>query len=241
MEGQVEGRRYRVGRPEWAEEFGLKAAEGLRGALKEAESRGESVVALMDEKRVLAYIALADRLRPTAKEAVRRLIAIGITPVMVTGDAEAVARTVAQELGLPEYHACVLPQEKARIVRALKAKGPTAFVGDGINDAPALLEADLGIAIGAGTNVAIESADLVLVENDPLDVVRALVLARATYAKMVQNLLWATGYNAIALPLAAGVAYPWGVLLSPAVRALFMSLSTVVVAVNAQLLRRLRL
>ena len=197
------------------------------------------MVALMDEKRVLAYIALADRLRPTAKEAVRRLIAMGITPVMVTGDAEAVARTVAQELGLPEYHARVLPQEKARIVRALKAKGPTAFVGDGINDAPALLEADLGIAIGAGTNVAIESADLVLVENDPLDVVRALVLARATYAKMVQNLLWATGYNAIALPLAAGVAYPWGVLLSPAVGALFMSLSTVVVAVNAQLLRRL--
>ncbi len=239
VEGQVEGRRYRVGRPEWAEELGLKAAEGLRGALKEAESRGESVVALMDEKRVLAYIALADRLRPTAKEAVRRLIAMGITPVMVTGDAEAVARTVAQELGLPEYHARVLPQEKARIVRALKAKGPTAFVGDGINDAPALLEADLGIAIGAGTNVAIESADLVLVENDPLDVVRALVLARATYAKMVQNLLWATGYNAIALPLAAGVAYPWGVLLSPAVGALFMSLSTVVVAVNAQLLRRL--
>jgi Cu2+-exporting ATPase len=126
-------------------------------------------------------------------------------------------------------------------VRDLKTQGQTAFVGDGINDAPALQAADLGIAIGAGTNVAIESADLVLVENDPLDAVAALVLSRATYKKMVQNLFWATGYNAVALPLAAGVAYAWGILLSPAVGAVFMSASTVIVAVNAMLLRRLRL
>ena len=210
----------------------------MKRGLKEAEARGESVVALMDEARVLALLALADRIRPSAKEAIRRLKAMGITPVMITGDAEAVARTVAQELGIERYHARVLPEDKARRVRELKREGPTAFVGDGINDAPALLEADLGIAIGAGTNVAIEAADLVLVESDPLDVVRALTLARATYAKMVQNLFWATGYNAIALPLAAGVAYPWGIVLSPAVGALLMSLSTVAVAVNAMLLRR---
>jgi len=232
------GKRYRVGRPEWAEELGLKVSEPLKRGLKEAEARGESVVALMDEARVLALLALADRIRPSAKEAIRRLKAMGITPVMITGDAEAVARTVAQELGIERYHARVLPEDKARRVRELKREGPTAFVGDGINDAPALLEADLGIAIGAGTNVAIEAADLVLVESDPLDVVRALTLARATHAKMVQNLFWATGYNAIALPLAAGVAYPWGIVLSPAVGALLMSLSTVAVAVNAMLLRR---
>ncbi|VCU54365.1 Copper-exporting P-type ATPase B [Thermus thermophilus] len=241
VEGTLEGKRYRVGRPEWAEELGLRVSEALKRGLREAEGRGESVVALMDEERVLAYFALADRIRPSAKEAVQRLKAMGLTPVMITGDAEAVAKTVAQELGIQRYHARVLPQDKARIVRELKTQGPTAFVGDGINDAPALLEADLGIAIGAGTNVAIESADLVLVESDPLDVVRALLLARATYAKMVQNLFWATGYNAIALPLAAGVAYPLGIVLSPAVGALFMSLSTVIVALNAMLLRRVRL
>ena len=238
VEGTLGGKRYRVGRPEWAEELGLKVSEPLKRGLKEAEARGESVVALMDEARVLALLDLADRIRPSAKEAIRRLKAMGITPVMITGDAEAVARTVAQELGIERYHARVLPEDKARRVRELKREGPTAFVGDGINDAPALLEADLGIAIGAGTNVAIEAADLVLVESDPLDVVRALTLARATYAKMVQNLFWATGYNAIALPLAAGVAYPWGIVLSPAVGALLMSLSTVAVAVNAMLLRR---
>ena len=220
VEGTLGGKRYRVGRPEWAEELGLKVSEPLKRGLKEAEARGESVVALMDEARVLALLALADRIRPSAKEAIRRLKAMGITPVMITGDAEAVARTVAQELGIERYHARVLPEDKARRVRELKREGPTAFVGDGINDAPALLEADLGVAIGAGTNVAIEAADLVLVESDPLDVVRALTLARATYAKMVQNLFWATGYNAIALPLAAGVAYPWGIVLSPAVGAL---------------------
>ena len=160
---------------------------------------------------------------------------------MITGDAEAVAQTVAADLGITRYYARVLPQDKARLIRELKAEGPTAFVGDGINDAPALLEADLGVAIGAGTNVAIESADLVLVDDDPSDVARALTLSRATHRKMIQNLAWATGYNAIALPLAAGVAYSAGILLSPAVGALFMSLSTVIVAINAMLLRRIDL
>jgi Cu2+-exporting ATPase len=241
VEGHLNGELYRVGRPEWAEELGLSLSPPLRRGLDEAEARGESVIALINAKQVLALFALADRVRASAKAAVAQLQRMQITPVMITGDAEAVARTVAQELGLQRYYARVLPQDKARLVGELKRQGQTAFVGDGINDAPALQEADLGIAIGAGTNVAIESADLVLVESDPLDVVAALRLSRATYRKMVQNLLWATGYNAITLPLAAGVAYAWGILLSPAVGAIFMSASTVIVAVNAMLLRRLRL
>ncbi|UZX16267.1 heavy metal translocating P-type ATPase [Thermus sp. PS18] len=241
VEGYLDGQLYRVGRPEWAEELGLSLSPYLAQALREVEARGESAVALMDETRLLALFALRDRPRPSAREAIQRLKALGLTPVMVTGDAEAVAKTLAGELGIALYHARVLPRDKARIVRELKSQGPTAFVGDGINDAPALLEADLGVAIGAGTHVAMESADVVLVKSDPLDVVRLLHLARATRRKMLQNLFWATGYNAIALPLAAGAAYPFGFLLPPALGALFMSLSTVVVAFNALLLRRARL
>jgi Cu2+-exporting ATPase len=247
VSGTVGGTAYRIGRPEWAEETGVAFSGALRGGLAEAEGRGEGVVALMDGERVLALFALADRVRESAREAVTRLRAEGVEAVMITGDAEAVARTVALELGLTRYHARVLPADKAALVRGLREGGrdgqtsPVAFVGDGINDAPALLEADLGVAVGAGTNVAIESADVVLVESDPLDVVRALALSRATYRKMVQNLFWATGYNVVALPLAAGVAAPWGVVLSPAVGAVFMTASTVIVAVNAVLLRRTRL
>jgi Cu2+-exporting ATPase len=241
VSGTVDGAAYRIGRPEWAEEQGAALSDTLLQGLAEAEGRGESVVALVDGTRVLALFALADRVRDSAREAVVRLKAIGVEPVMMTGDAGAVARTVAGELGIERFHARVLPQDKARLVADLKRGGPTAFVGDGINDAPALLEADLGVAIGAGTDVAIESADLVLIQDDPVDVVRALKLSRATYRKMVQNLFWATGYNAVALPLAAGVAFGAGLLLSPAVGAVFMSASTVIVAVNAVLLRRTRL
>lgn len=239
--GVIHSQLYRVGRPEWAKELGIKFSPALHQGLEAAESRGESVIALMDASQVLALFALADRVRARAREAIQQLKQLNVQTVMITGDAEAVARTVAAELGVDRYYARVLPPDKARIIDELKAKGPTAFVGDGINDAPALLEADLGIAIGAGTNVAIESADLVLIEDDPLDVVRALKLAQATYTKMVQNLFWATGYNVIAIPLAAGVAYPWGFLLSPALGAILMSLSTVVVAVNAMTLRRTKL
>jgi len=242
--GNVDGQKVYVGRPEWLREFSLDLGE-LKKVLDEAESRGESAIVTFTESKVLGVLSLADQVRESAREAVRQLQAMGVEPVMVTGDAEAVAKTVASDLGIKRYFARVLPQDKARIVRELKqqfaGQGRVAFVGDGINDAPALVEADLGIAIGAGTNVAIESADLVLVENDPLDVVRALRLAKATYGKMVQNLAWATGYNVVAIPLAAGVAIPWGILLSPAVAAVFMSLSTIIVAVNAMLLRRVRL
>src|SRR5262249_34671069 len=160
--------------------------------------------------------------------------------MMLTGDAAAVARWVAAELGLDDYFAEVLPHQKSERVREVKARGLTVgMVGDGVNDAPALVEADVGVAIGAGTDVAIESADIVLVRSDPRDVVAIIVLARATYRKMVQNLWWATGYNIVAIPLAAGVLSSVGIVLSPAVGAILMSLSTVIVAINAQLLRRI--
>jgi Cu2+-exporting ATPase len=238
IEGSFDGNRIRVGRPEWAEELEVAITPALRDALEAADARGESAVVVMDDRAVHAVISMADQIRSSAREAIRRMEQMGITPVMITGDAEAVARTVAADLGISRYFARVLPEEKSKIVHRLKEEAPAAFVGDGINDAPALLAADLGVAIGAGTNVAIESADLVLVEDDPSDVARALSLSRATHRKMVQNLAWATGYNTFAIPLAAGVAAGSGILLSPAIGGLLMSLSTVIVAVNAMLLRR---
>ncbi|MBI5156938.1 MAG: heavy metal translocating P-type ATPase [Acidimicrobiia bacterium] len=236
--GTVRGRSLRIGKPEWAEETGIQPAPGHRDELRRASERGESAIVLFDDSSMLGVFSLADRVRPGARAAVDRLRTMGIEPVMITGDAEAVAATVAGELGIGRFHARVLPADKARIVTELRQEGPTAFVGDGINDAPALLAADLGIAIGAGTNVAIESADLVLIDDDPVDVARAVELSRATARKMRQNLAWATGYNVIAMPLAAGVAASAGIVLEPAVGALFMSSSTVIVALNAMLLRR---
>jgi Cu2+-exporting ATPase len=167
---------------------------------------------------------------------------MGVAIAMLTGDSQAVAEAVAGELGIQTYFAEVLPEHKDQKVAELQAQGRrVAMVGDGINDAPALTRADVGIAIGSGTDVAVESADIILVQNNPLDVVNVLELSRASYRKMVQNLLWATGYNVVALPLAAGILAPVGILLTPAVGALFMSLSTIIVAINAQFLRRLRL
>lgn len=237
--GRVQDQTYRIGQLEWREAFGIDFPDALQSSYDAANERGESVVALMDEHEVLALIALADQVRPSAKAAVDALREMGVESVMITGDAEAVAQTVAAELGIEQYRARVLPGDKSDIVQGLQEKGQqVAFVGDGINDAPALAQANLGIAIGAGTNVAIESADLVLVEDDPQDVTRVLRLSGLTYRKMIQNLFWATGYNAIALPLAAGVAFPLGILLSPAVGAVLMSASTVIVAINAMLMRR---
>ncbi|MDB9529742.1 heavy metal translocating P-type ATPase [Oscillatoria sp. CS-180] len=241
VEGIINGKTYRVGRPEWPQELGFYFSPELERGLERAEARGESVIALMDEEKTLALFALADRIRESARKLVHSLEAIGVQAAMITGDAKAVAQAVASDLGIERYYARVLPQDKVRIVKELKSEGATVFTGDGINDAPALLEADLGVAIGAGTNVAIESADLVLVKDNPLDVGRALKLGKATNDKMIQNLFWATGYNVIAIPLAAGIAYPLGFVLSPAVGAVFMSLSTVIVSLNAVLLRRVRL
>jgi Cu2+-exporting ATPase len=241
VEGIIQSKRYRVGRPEWAEGLGLKRSAVLQAGLQTIEARGESAIALFDDAQVLAFFGLADQVRESAREAVKKLHVMGLLVVMITGDAEAVAKTVAADLGIDRYYARVLPQDKAALIERLKKEQPTAFVGDGINDAPALTAANLGLAIGAGTNVAIESADLVLINSSPLDATYALKLAKVTYNKMIQNLFWATGYNIIAIPLAAGIAYPLGILLSPAIGAVLMSLSTVIVSVNAVLLRTVKL
>ena len=238
LRGVVDGDEYWIGRPEWAGDLGATVPAGMLAALVRADDRGDTAVVLISAGSVVAVFALADRVRETAAAAIASLIEMGITPVMITGDAEAVARTVAAELGIERFYARVLPEEKARIVADLQKDGKVAFVGDGINDAPSLLGADLGIAIGAGTNVAIESADLVLIDDDPRGVAKALRLSRLTRSKMTQNLAWATGYNLIAIPLAAGVGIGFGVLLNPAVGALLMSMSTVIVALNAMSMRR---
>ncbi len=187
-------------------------------------------------------ISLADTPRPEAKEAIDALREMGLTVVMITGDAEEVAAQVAHELGIKEYFARVRPEEKAQKVKLLQSKGArVAMVGDGVNDAPALTQADLGIAVGAGTNVAIESAGIILVRNDPRDIPKIIQLSRLTHTKMMQNLFWATGYNVVALPIAAGALAAYGVMLQPAFAAVFMSLSTVIVAINASLLRGAKL
>jgi Cu2+-exporting ATPase len=195
------------------------------------------VYVLLDGKLVGA-IALADIIRPESKEAVQRLKEMGIKTMMLTGDNRQVAKWVADELGLDDYFAEVLPHEKAAKLKEVQARGLTvAMTGDGVNDAPALAQADVGIAIGAGTDVAVETADIILVRSNPLDVFAIIGLAKATYRKMIQNLAWATGYNAFAIPLAAGVLYKYGILLSPAAGAVLMSLSTVIVAINARFLK----
>ncbi len=192
----------------------------------------------MIDGEVKGAVALADIIRKESKEAVARLKAMGIKCMMLTGDNRMVARWVSEELGLDDYFAEVLPQEKTLKMKEVQARGlVVAMTGDGVNDAPALAQADVGIAIGAGTDVAVETADIVLVRSNPLDAVAIIGLARATYKKMIQNLAWATGYNAFAIPLAAGVLYGYGILLSPAMGAALMSLSTVIVAINARFLR----
>jgi Cu2+-exporting ATPase len=190
----------------------------------------------------IAVFAVADAVRDSSREAVERLHELGVEVMMMTGDSRAVAGTVARDLGIDTVFAEVLPDQKASKIQEVQALGKrVAMVGDGVNDAPALVTADVGIAIGAGTDVAVEAGDVVLVRSDPRDVPRIIALSKATYRKMIQNLWWAAGYNIIAIPLAAGVLAPWGIVLHPAVGAVLMSLSTVVVAINAQLLRRVRL
>ncbi|HSN78157.1 MAG TPA: HAD-IC family P-type ATPase, partial [Anaerolineae bacterium] len=237
------GRHVQVGGPRLLEMLALSPAEPLSRFAEDAGSKGQSVVYLVDDGQVSAAFALADAIRPESKQAVDRLHELGIRVVMLTGDSRPVAAAVAAELGIDSYFAEVLPEHKDQQVAALQSEGrKVAMVGDGVNDAPALTRADVGIAIGSGTDVAIESAGIILVRSNPLDVVKIFHLSKASYRKMQENLLWATGYNVVAIPLAAGLLYPtFGILLSPAVGALFMSLSTVIVAINAQTLRRVKL
>ena len=239
VRADIDGAEWRVGGPNMLDEMGLEAGETLEDFARREGEKGHTVVYLVEGERAVAAFAMADRPREDAREAVEALRAQDMQVVMMTGDSEDVARAVARELGIEEWFAGVLPENKDDRIRELQDKGRrVAMVGDGINDAPALTRANVGIAIGSGTDVAVQSAGIILVENRPTDVLRVLKLSDLNRRKMVQNLWLAAGYNVIALPLAAGVLAPWGVVLSPAVGALFMSASTVVVSINAQLMRR---
>lgn len=238
----INGTTYYIGGPRLLEQQGLRVPAALESARQKTESSGQSVIYLANETEIVALFAIADVIREESRQAVQQLHDLGLKVAMLTGDSEAVARSVAQELNIDTYFAQVLPEHKASKVQELQRGGnKVAMVGDGVNDAPALVTADVGIAIGAGTDVAIESAGIILVRSNPLDIVKIIRLSRATYRKMMQNLLWATGYNVVAIPLAMGLLAPVGILLDPAIGAVFMSVSTVVVSINAQLLRGLDL
>jgi Cu2+-exporting ATPase len=242
VETKLERRTVHVGGPALLESLGLSVPGGIEPSASRARGAGQTLIYLIDEGQVKAAVALADVIRPESKEAVHALQEMGVSVAMLTGDSEDVARWVAEELGITEFYANVLPEDKEKRIREMRAQGRrVAMVGDGVNDAPALVSADVGIAIGAGTDVAVEAGGIVLVRNDPRDIPRIIRLSKATYGKMIQNLAWATGYNVVALPLAAGVLYSAGIVLAPAVGAILMSASTTIVALNAQLLRRLRL
>jgi P-type Cu2+ transporter len=242
VKGVVGGRSLMIGGPALIRQLGIELPAELREALDRASSRAQTATTLIEGQTALAVLAVADAIREESHEAVRRLHEQGIEVIMMTGDAKPVADAVAKELGIETVFAGVLPEQKASKIEEVKRTGKrVAMVGDGVNDAPALLTADVGIPIGAGTDVAVEAGDVVLVRNDPRDVPRIIALSKATYRKMVQNLWWAAGYNIAAIPLAAGVLAPWGIVLNPAVGAILMSFSTVVVALNAQLLRRVAL
>lgn len=239
VRGTINGTTVFVGGQAILDDLHITLPAELKKEVEEENKKGKTIIYAASEKELLGIFSLADLIREESREAIQVLKTMGVKIAMITGDSEGVASWVAQELDIDEYFARVLPQEKSSKVKILQSKGnKVAMVGDGVNDAPALTQADLGIAIGAGTNVAIESAGIILVRNDPRDIVKIIKLSRLTYAKMIQNLFWATGYNVIALPLAAGVLASKGILLQPALAALFMSLSTVIVAINAVLLRK---
>ena len=238
VHAEVESRMLHMGGPGMLRKLNAQPDDALRRAADEAADKGQSATYLIDGDRVLAVFAIADAVRPESRQAIEQLHARGIKVAMLTGDSKAVADAVAKELKIDTVFAEVLPQDKVARIEELQRNGQkVAMVGDGVNDAPALVTADVGIAIGAGTDVAVEAGDIVLVRSDPRDVPAIIDLSRASYRKMIQNLWWAAGYNIVAIPLAAGVLARWGILLHPAVGAVLMSLSTIIVAINARLLR----
>lgn len=242
VEATVDGHDIAIGGPTMLRERELVVPAALAEQTAAWSQRGAAVLHVVRDGQVIGALALEDEIRPEAAEAVRALQARGVRVVMITGDARPVAEAVARDLGIDEVFAEVLPEDKDSAVTTLQSRGErVAMVGDGVNDAPALARADVGIAIGAGTDVAIESAGVILATSDPRAVVGVIELSRASYRKMVQNLAWAAGYNVLAIPLAAGILAPIGILLPPAIGAILMSVSTIVVALNAQLLRRLDL
>ncbi len=237
--GRVRGSEVAVGTEAFVKELGILSDEGLLKEGKKLSSQGKTVVLVGVDGKLKGILALSDRIRKESYDAVKSIKSMGKKVMMITGDADEVARWVSEELGIDEYFARVLPHQKVEKIKSLQGRGlKVAMVGDGINDAPALMQADVGIAIGSGTDVAIESAGIILVKSNPDDVLKAIKLSKVAYKKMIQNLFWATGYNLVAIPLAAGVLYRWGVLIPPPVAAILMSLSTVLVAINALLMRR---
>ena len=243
VEATIDNERYAVGGPVLLRERHLATPDAFESLIAEWTARGAAVLYLIHDDAIVGAVALEDNVRPEARQAVVDLHDSGIERVvLITGDAQQVADAVARQLGIDEVFAEVLPEDKQRKVAELQSRGyRVAMVGDGVNDAPALALADVGLAIGAGTDVAIESAGVVLAGNDPRSVTGVIRLSKASYRKMRQNLAWAAGYNIVAIPLAAG-AFAWaGITLAPAVGAILMSVSTIVVALNAQLLRRVRL
>jgi Cu2+-exporting ATPase len=242
IKAMYDGKQVYVGGPRLLEMLNVELSGEMASFRQVANENAQTVVYLVVEDRVVGGFSLADVVREESRQAIKRLRELNIEVAMLTGDSQEVANAVARELGIQTVFAQVLPEHKDEKITQLQRQGKkVAMVGDGVNDAPALTRADIGIAIGSGTDVAIESADIILVQSNPLDVVKIFELSRATYRKMIQNLLWATGYNVVALPLAAGILAPVGFVLSPAVGAVFMSLSTVIVAINAQLLRNTEL
>jgi Cu2+-exporting ATPase len=241
VKGVIDGQIGYIGGPRMLEFLEIDLPENIAQFETQAGEKGQSVVNLIVNKVVVASFAVADVVRPESRGAIENLHEMGIEVAMLTGDSKAVAKAVSDEIGIDQYFAEVLPEHKDQKVAELQAQGKlVAMVGDGVNDAPALTRADVGIAIGSGTDVAVESADVILVKNNPSDVVNIFSLSNASYRKMRENLIWATGYNVVALPLAAGILAPFGFLLSPALGALFMSLSTVIVAINAQTMRQMK-
>ncbi|OGC44852.1 copper-translocating P-type ATPase [candidate division WWE3 bacterium RBG_19FT_COMBO_53_11] len=242
IKGKIGDQVVYAGGPRLLEELKVKVPESLTALVAKLSRQGKTVVYLLVSQKIVAAFGVADLIRPESRQAVPALQKMGIRVAMVTGDAKPVAEWVAKELGMTEYFAEVLPENKVEMVQKLQADGSRVMmVGDGINDAPALTAADVGVAIGAGTDVAIESAGIVLIKNDPRDIVKIIKLAKANYRKMIENLVWATGYNVFAIPAAAGLFSPFGIILAPALAAVLMSASTVIVSANAQLLRRLQL
>ncbi len=239
VQAKQDGKLVYLGGPALLEKLDISPTSEIEEFAQSAGEKAQSAIYLIANDKVVAAFAIADVIRTESKQVVQRLHEMGVEVAMLTGDSRPVAEAVASDLGIDQVFAEVLPEHKDKKIAELQEQGKkVAMVGDGVNDAPALTRADVGIAIGGGTDVAIESAGLILVKSNPLDVVNIITLSRATYQKMIQNLWWAAGYNIIALPLAAGVLAPWGILLSPAVGALLMSLSTVIVAFNAQLMKR---
>ncbi|MDD1751853.1 MAG: copper-translocating P-type ATPase [Methanotrichaceae archaeon] len=234
IEGHIQDKIWRVVSPGYLREAHIEIHDAKIETLAQ---QGKTVVFLLEENRLVGAVALADIIRKESREAIAKLKSMNIKCMMLTGDNKFVANWVAKELELDNFFAEVLPHEKAEAIKKVQKEYIVAMVGDGVNDAPALVQADVGVAIGAGTDVAVESADIVLVRNDPRDITYIIGLSRKTYSKMLQNLVWATGYNALAIPLAAGILYSYGILLSPAIGAILMSASTVIVAINARLLK----